>query len=108
MKSIISNPHNGQPVNVQGTLLLPGFSIEAPVFVAEASRRAHEFLAVTTVEGAYKPKKAKPVALKQRLEWSHVTPSDREPGPQFVIHGTTSAAAKVPAPRKVAAKKARR
>lgn len=103
MKYLLSNPHNGSPVDVNGVELLPGFSLEVKESAAVTAKAAHDFLLVTITGGDSKPAGAKPKKLKEHLEWSHVTPPDEDPGPQFVVHGGKPKAAPV---RKAVAKKA--
>lgn len=87
MKHIIANPHNGAPVEVNGTTLLPGHELEVKESDAVELKNRYEFLHQRTAAGVSAPAKAKVKKLKTHLEFSHITPPDTDPGPQMVVHG---------------------
>ncbi len=90
MKHIISNPHNGAPIEHDGVTLAPGYEVEVPVREAHSLRARFGFLLHRTEDG--KPSKnPKSVKIKRKLEWhTHNAGVDENPQPDEVRHEVES------------------
>lgn len=106
MKHILTNPHNGAPVDHDGVKLAPGQELHVFAQRGEALIKRFEFLLLRVVPGDDKGiKKAKPVKISGSLEWKHEVTPDSNPSPYSVNHVAVSAAKKSTAAKKKVVKK---
>lgn len=105
MIHIISNPHNGAPVDHNGVVLQPGYEQVVREQVAEELSQRFGFLLMRVVPGTYSSKKKyKPAAIKGTLTFENVEHAGPDV-PDLAQHTVTPArAAKKAAPRKKAKK----
>lgn len=107
MKHILSNPHNGSPIDHEGVKLEPGHELHVRPEVAKSLTGRFAFLLHRIVPGAETPaKKNKPVKLKTPLNWHpHNHGTDEVPEPDSVNHVVTEKSARKPAAKKSGKKK---
>lgn len=103
MKHIISNPHNGAPVDHLGVKLEPGQEVALYEQKAEELSQRFGFLLLRVVpgKGVNPTAKLKPVKIKGTLVWN----TEVDPSPDvadFAVHAHSSKSA---APKKKVGKK---